>query len=100
MNKSTKKLYDAVVEAIGVKKGNKPNRKQQSLLARIRAEYYHDFVGIPVLPTITLVKDLRTCKLLELIPRAKDGEFDATPEEARAWQQSAEGMAAMRILMN
>lgn len=99
MQKSTRKLYDAVADAIGVP-AVRPTRKQQSLLARIRAEYYHDFVGIPVLPTITLVKDLRTCKLLGLIPRAKNGEFDATPEEARAWQQSAEGMAAMRILMN
>lgn len=99
MQKSTRKLYDAVADAIGIP-AVRPTRKQQSLLARIRAEYYHPFVGIPIVPEITLAKDLRTCKLLDLIPRVKKHEFDATPEEARAWQQSAEGMAAMRILMN
>ena len=83
-----------------MKRGVKPTRKQQSLLARIRAEYYHDFVGVPVLPAMVLAQDLRMCKLIQLIPRVKDGEFDATQEEARAWRQSAEGMAAMRAMMN
>jgi hypothetical protein len=96
VQESTKKLYDAVLDALG---GSKPTAKQRALMGRISGDYYHDFVGVPAMPAAQLVADLRTAKLGQLVDRVKAGDFEATNAEADAWAASPEGQQAYRRLL-
>ena len=94
MQESSQKLYDAMIEAVGGI--SSASRKQRAMLTRIRADYYHEWVGPLAMPVLQLVADLQNVKLGALAQRAKAGEFDATDAEAKAWSESPEGQATFR----
>jgi hypothetical protein len=58
------------------------------------AGYYDDFLSELTFPIRRLVDDARGAGLHTIAHRAMDGEFDATPDEAAAWAESAAGRAA------
>lgn len=64
-----------------------------------RAGLYDDFKNPLATPCIQLVVDLRKAGLTDLADRAADGEWDATPEESKAWAESPEGQEVMAALM-
>lgn len=90
MRESTEKLHRAVSEAIGA---GKATQKQRALLARIKADYYHEFRSPLDLPVIQLVADLQSVRLGQLAARVMAGEFDASKAESDEWAASPEGQA-------
>lgn len=59
--------------------------------------YYDDYLSPLALPAMQLVKDLSkidTPEARAIIERVKDGDFDATAEEADAWARSVDGQQA------
>jgi uncharacterized protein (DUF2336 family) len=83
------------------------------LAANARACWYDDFLCPPEiddgLNIHRLVRDLgdaaggrsvnTRARIDALIKAAKDGEFDSTREESKAWEQSEEGRATIQSLM-
>lgn len=73
------------------------------MIARAKANHYHDFKSPLDTPCIQLVKDLSNAVLadlgnakLEQVRRAAmDGAFDATKAESDEWAASPEGRAAI-----
>jgi len=61
-----------------------------SMITLARAGHYDDFKSNLNYPIMQLVHDLEAAGHSELAKRAKEGEWDATEEEARAWVK-AEG---------
>lgn len=98
MQMSSQILYAAMIEAIGA--DTKPTRAQQTMLERVKTDYYHDFVGPLEMPAVQLVADLQHVGLDALAERAKAGAFDATQAEAKAWVASPDGQEAFRHLMS
>jgi hypothetical protein len=64
------------------------------MIQKARAGYYDDFLSELTFPIRRLVDDARGAGLHTIAHRAMDGEFDATPDEAAAWAESAAGRAA------
>lgn len=61
--------------------------------------YYDDFLSPLDMPLMTLVRDLEaigTPDALFVARQAKEGEFDATPEEADMWAASPEGLTVFK----
>jgi hypothetical protein len=70
-----------------------------------RAGYYNDFFSLHPTPALKLTSDLdaalgkatdqqQKLAIARIIDRHKNGEFDATPEEAAEWDRSPEGRKA------
>jgi hypothetical protein len=63
------------------------------MAAKAREGYYHDFLSPLDMPIMQLVRDLTvvgTPAARALSQRAKQGDFDATQDEADAWADSPE----------
>lgn len=76
------------------------------LAERALAGEFDDYRSEHAFPIRALVSELKAAATPEnhrqvkvLIAAAKDGEYDATREEARAWRESEEGREAIRQLM-
>jgi hypothetical protein len=69
-----------------------------AMVQRARDGWYDDFRSPLVAPCIELVADLERIGQRKLAQRARNGEFDATRDEAEAWRRSEEGQAAFRDL--
>jgi len=52
---------------------------------KARSGYYDDFKSPLATPIVQLVIDLEAAGKRELANRARNGEFDATKQEAEAW---------------
>ena len=72
--------------------------------------YYNDFFSPLAAPSLQLMRDLdvvlgmvpsyeQKAKIQRIIERHKDGEFDATKEEAEEWAASAEGRETLSSLV-
>lgn len=71
-------------------------------VARAQAGEFDDFESTQPLPFIHLVQVLGvlgTPAALAVIERARNGEFDATDEEAAEWAASAEGQYAYKSVL-
>ena len=91
---TTLKLAKALGEIPGV---------PQDMIKRAADGYYHDFLSPLAFPETQLVADLRVLASAPVTPRDSrsllrkmaqqviDGEFDASPEESKAWAGSPEG---------
>ena len=91
MRESSRKLYDAVTEAIG---GATPTKEQSILLRRIEVDYYNDYFGVPDMPQHALAAKLQEVGLNQLVPRVIAGDFDGIRAEADEWMASPEGRGA------
>jgi hypothetical protein len=69
------------------------------MVAKARAGYYHDFRSPLPMPISQLVADLVSARLPVLARRAREGDFDATKDEAEAWAASPEGQETFRDLL-
>lgn len=66
-----------------------------------RQGYYHDYLSPLDAPTMQLVEDLTkigTPEAMAIRERVKDGDFDASKEEADAWAASQDGQEAFARL--
>ena len=79
----------------------------ESIAVDAEADKYHDYKSDIPFPAITLVHRLHAAALtypgmapaiLSLRERVKQGEFDATAEEAQEWAESPEGEETFRKL--
>jgi len=80
----------------------------QDMIRRAIDGHYHDFLSPLDFPEITLVADLRALAstpatprdsrplLQQMAQRVINGEFDASPEESKAWAKSPEGQETFR----
>jgi len=73
-------------------------RGLREMAAKAKTGYYDDFRSPLATPIVQLVVDLTRAGHLDLAERAKEGEFDATKEEADAWAKSPEGQILMQKL--
>ena len=68
---------------------------------KARAGYYHDYLSPLAMPCIQLAGDLMsigTPEALALRARHLNGEFDATPDEGKAWIESPDGQETLSHL--
>ena len=65
---------------------------------KARAFAYDDYKSESATPCIDLVNDLIDAGRQDLAERAKNGEWDATPEESDAWAASPDGQATLAQL--
>ena len=82
----------------------------REMVQHARDGRYDDFKSPLTFPEITLVAELRAVARNKSLPRSVrqeigkmarrviDGEFDATPEESRAWAESPDGQETFRQL--
>ena len=89
MEPTTEKLARALEEASA----------PSSMVQRARAGLYDDYKSELAMPIMQLVEDCRKHNLSRIAKRAKDGEFDATREEADEWAASEEGQQTIRDLL-
>jgi hypothetical protein len=61
------------------------------MVEKARAGLYDDYKSDLGTPLIALVNDAARAGLQDIYRRAREGEFDAEPWEAKAWGQSPEG---------
>lgn len=87
---STEKLVAALEEL--------KNPDLNSMIKRVKAEYYNEYFSQEMFPIIKLVQDLDKHGLKDLSLRARNGEFDATDEEAYTWAASSEGQEIIKTL--
>jgi hypothetical protein len=73
--------------------------KLAAMIERARQGYYDDYKSPLATPIIQLVNDIREAGHPEFAQRVIDGEFDATPEESKAWANSPEGQAVFQELL-
>lgn len=73
---TTKDRLAADLEAAGAPGG---------MVERARRGHYDDFESPLSLPIVALVRACNEAGLIDIAERAKDGAYDATPEEAQAW---------------
>ena len=59
---------------------------------------YDDFESVSATPSIDLVRALSLAGRTDLADRARQGEWDATPEEAEEWARSPEGQRTLADL--
>jgi hypothetical protein len=78
MRASTKRLIDAITEEIGDKT---PTTMQDHFMGLAQRDWYHDFVGEPTFPMISLVRDARACGLPGVAEKCISGEFDSDENE-------------------
>jgi hypothetical protein len=71
----------------------------QDMITQAHAGYYHDFRSPLALPISQLVHDLQAVGLTHLADRAKQGDFDATKQEADDWARSEDGQETFRDLL-
>lgn len=57
------------------------------MLERAREGYYNDFQSTIATPIFALIADAEKYGLPNIAYRARNGEFDASPEEAQIWFQ-------------
>ena len=81
-----------------------------AMVKNAREGMYDDFKSPLTFPEITLVAELRAVagntslprsarqEIERLAKRVINGEFDATPEESRAWAESPDGQETFRVL--
>lgn len=69
--------------------------RHERLAKKAEEGYYDDFLSPLAMPITQLVKDATQMGLHSIAERAKVGEFDATPEESRAWLASPEGQTLL-----
>jgi len=65
------------------------------------AGFYHDYLSPIAYPITQLLSDLRTANTpasYALAARVRDGEFDASKEEAEAWAEQPEVKRAIAYL--
>jgi hypothetical protein len=65
------------------------------LVIRATGDAFHDFKSESATPIVDLVRACERVGLSDIAARARQGEFDATREEAEAWAESPEGRAAL-----
>ena len=68
------------------------------LAAKAADGYYDDYISPLAFPITKLMQDLRHSGVpgaIPLINRVKNGEFDATDEEANDWAESPDGKATL-----
>lgn len=80
---STKRLVDALKA--------QHNPKLAAIIKRAERNDFHDFLSESATPCVDLVMTLQKLGFRALATRARNGEFDATREEADAWARSDEG---------
>lgn len=80
---------------------------KDALIKKAKEFKYHDYKSPDAMPITNLVNDLKRFyehtkdkTVLELIEKAKNGEFDATKEESDEWAHSTEGRETMGFLKN
>lgn len=67
------------------------------IIERAKQDYYHDFFGIPDLPEMELIKDLRAAGAShEIRQNVVDGKYDASKEDSDEWMASSEGIEIMK----
>lgn len=98
MKESTKTLYEAVAQAIGMEDGIAPGPKEKEFLDRIASEHFNDFLSESVYPISNLIANLQILGLQALADRAKAGDFDATAAEAKEYLMSGEADETMVVL--
>lgn len=64
------------------------------------AGYYDDFKSPLAMPEFQLIQDAMAVGLPDIAEMVKDGKFDSTPEESKAWAQSPEGQAVFAELLD
>lgn len=80
---STKRLVDALKA--------QHNPKLAATIKRAERNEFHDYLSESATPCVDLVMTLQKLGFRSLAIRARNGEFDATREEADAWAKSDEG---------
>jgi len=73
------------------------------MAAKAATGYYHDFLSPLDFPEMQLAADLQaagTDAALALRARHLNGEFDANLKESEEWFESADGAAAMQMLVS
>lgn len=63
------------------------NNAPDWMIENARNGQYDDFESLSPTPIVQLVRDCTRAGLGSLAERAKEGEFDATKEEANAWYE-------------
>ena len=88
-DRSTYKLVAALLKA----------GAPDDLVAAALQNRFHDFKSPSATPIVDLVRECERAGLSGVAAAARDGEFDATREEADEWAVSADGRAALRELI-
>src|SRR5262245_35187615 len=77
-----------------------------AMAEKAKIGWYHDFMSPLAAPALALDQDLVAAirdgnlEATTLRGRHHNGEFDATEEEGKAWEQSPEGQAAFQALIH
>ena len=69
------------------------------MVAKARANYYHDFMSPLAMPETQLIADAREHGLADIVEGVLEGRWDASKAESDAWAASPEGQAAFRELV-
>lgn len=69
------------------------------MIAKARADYYHDFKSPLAMPEMQLLNDAREHGLTDIAEGVMEGRWDATKAESDAWAASPEGQATFRELL-
>ena len=63
------------------------------IVEKARQKYYDDYESSHPFPIGQLIKDLSSLRMVNLVERVVNGEFDGTLAESEAWAKSDEGKA-------
>ena len=77
---TTERLAAAIREQLG--------ERGEEMAKKAASGWYDDYKSELTFPLVQLVRDLRALGAEDLVIRAQAGEFDATEEEHRAYQES------------
>lgn len=68
------------------------------LVFRAAGGAFHDFASESATPIIDLVRECERLGLRTIAERARNGDFDATREEAERWMNGPDGQGTLRKL--
>ena len=88
-DRSTDRLVHALVEA----------GAPTTLLTAAREGRFHDFNTSSATPIADLVRSCEQYGLTEVARQARNGAFDATPDECDQWRNSPEGRRLLEDLV-
>lgn len=71
------------------------DKRLAGMIDRARRGYYDDYKSSLVQPLVTLVKELHSFGLHDMVQRVIDGEFDSTQKEGEDWINSPEGQSIL-----
>lgn len=76
------------------------DQRLKAVIQRAKANYYHDFFGVPATPEIELHALLIHLGHPKLAQRVANGDFDASKEESDMWARSKDGQETFKRLLD